>query len=374
MMSSSATGKTRTSFSSNTKIASSSSKGIETRRRRHRRLSEKNYKTTTTRAVINESSSSEQNEATVPEKDSSKTLNVAVENKTEGEKIQDMLNKPYKWGFTTDIETLTIPKGLSEDTVRLISWKKNEPEWMLEFRLKAYRKWLMMEEPDWSDNKYPEIDYQAVSYYSAPKVLEKKESLDEVDPELLKTFDKLGIPLNEQKRMTNVAVDAVFDSVSVATTFRADLLKAGVIFCSISEAIKEYPELIKKYLGSVVPVGDNYFSALNAAVFSDGSFCYIPKGVISPMELSTYFRINAESSGQFERTLIVAEDDSYVSYLEGCTAPAYDENQLHAAVVEIYAGKNAEVKYSTVQNWYAGDENGKGGIYNFVTKRGLCKG
>jgi len=375
MMSSSATRKTRTSFSSNTKIASSSSKGIETRRRRrHRRLSEKNYKTTTTRAVINESSSSEQNEATVPEKDSSKTLNVAVENKTEGEKIQDMLNKPYKWGFTTDIETLTIPKGLSEDTVRLISSKKNEPEWMLEFRLKAYRKWLTMEEPDWSDNKYPEIDYQAVSYYSAPKVLEKKESLDEVDPELLKTFDKLGIPLNEQKRMTNVAVDAVFDSVSVATTFRADLLKAGVIFCSISEAIKEYPELIKKYLGSVVPVGDNYFSALNAAVFSDGSFCYIPKGVISPMELSTYFRINAESAGQFERTLIVAEDDSYVSYLEGCTAPAYDENQLHAAVVEIYAGKNAEVKYSTVQNWYAGDENGKGGIYNFVTKRGLCKG
>ena len=374
MMSSSATGKTRTSFSSKTRIASSSSKGIETRRRRHRRLSEKNYKTTTTRAVINESSSSEQNEATVPEKDSSKTLKVAVEKKTEGEKIQDMLNKPYKWGFTTDIETLTIPKGLSEDTVRLISSKKNEPEWMLEFRLKAYRKWLTMEEPDWSDNKYPEIDYQAVSYYSAPKVLEKKESLDEVDPELLKTFDKLGIPLNEQKRMTNVAVDAVFDSVSVATTFRADLLKAGVIFCSISEAIKEYPELIKKYLGSVVPVGDNYFSALNAAVFSDGSFCYIPKGVISPMELSTYFRINAESAGQFERTLIVAEDDSYVSYLEGCTAPAYDENQLHAAVVEIYAGKNAEVKYSTVQNWYAGDENGKGGIYNFVTKRGLCKG
>ena len=241
--------------------------------------------------MINESSSSEQNEATVPEKDSSKTLKVAVEKKTEGEKIQDMLNKPYKWGFTTDIETLTIPKGLSEDTVRLISSKKNEPEWMLEFRLKAYRKWLTMEEPDWSDNKYPEIDYQAVSYYSAPKVLEKKESLDEVDPELLKTFDKLGIPLNEQKRMTNVAVDAVFDSVSVATTFRADLLKAGVIFCSISEAIKEYPELIKKYLGSVVPVGDNYFSALNAAVFSDGSFCYIPKGVISPMELSTYFHL-----------------------------------------------------------------------------------
>ena len=370
------------SFATGRKVFSSkvenSSKGIETRRRPSRAQKTKSRKnctttTTTTRAVINESSSSEQNEPSTRSNGSSQTK-VVVEKKTEGEKIQDMLNKPYKWGFTTDIETLTIPKGLSEDTVRLISAKKNEPEWMLDFRLKAYRKWLTMEEPDWSDNKYPEIDYQAVSYYSAPKVLEKKESLDEVDPELLKTFDKLGIPLNEQKRMTNVAVDAVFDSVSVATTFREDLLKAGVIFCSISEAIKEYPELIKKYLGSVVPVGDNYFSALNAAVFSDGSFCYIPKGVISPMELSTYFRINAESAGQFERTLIVAEDDSYVSYLEGCTAPAYDENQLHAAVVEIYAGKNAEVKYSTVQNWYAGDENGKGGIYNFVTKRGLCKG
>ena len=371
---------TMSSFATGRKVFSSkeenSSKGIETRRRPSRAQktkSRKNCTTTTTRAVINESSSSEQNEASARSNASSQTK-VVVEKKTEGEKIQDMLNKPYKWGFTTDIETLTIPKGLSEDTVRLISAKKNEPEWMLDFRLKAYRRWLTMEEPDWSDNKYPEIDYQAVSYYSAPKVLEKKESLDEVDPELLKTFDKLGIPLNEQKRMTNVAVDAVFDSVSVATTFREDLLKAGVIFCSISEAIKEYPELIKKYLGSVVPVGDNYFSALNAAVFSDGSFCYIPKGVISPMELSTYFRINAESAGQFERTLIVAEDDSYVSYLEGCTAPAYDENQLHAAVVEIYAGKNAEVKYSTVQNWYAGDENGKGGIYNFVTKRGLCKG
>ena len=285
-----------------------------------------------------------------------------------------MLAKPYKAGFVTDIETDTIPKGLSEETVRIISAKKNEPEWMLEFRLKAFRKWLTMEEPDWSDNRYPDIDYQAVSYYSAPKVMEKKKSLDEVDPELLKTFDKLGIPLSEQKRLSNVAVDAVFDSVSIATTFRKDLAKVGVIFCSISEAIKEYPELIKEHLGSVVPVGDNYFTALNAAVFSDGSFCYIPKGVKSPMELSTYFRINAESSGQFERTLIVAEEDSYVSYLEGCTAPAYDENQLHAAVVEISAAKNAEVKYSTVQNWYAGDENGKGGIYNFVTKRGLCKG
>ena len=290
------------------------------------------------------------------------------------DKIQQMLAKPYKAGFVTDIDTDTIPKGLSEETVRIISAKKNEPEWMLEFRLKAFRKWLTMEEPDWSDNRYPDIDYQAVSYYSAPKVMEKKQSLDEVDPELLKTFDKLGIPLSEQKRLSNVAVDAVFDSVSIATTFREDLAKVGVIFCSISEAIKEYPELIKEHLGSVVPVGDNYFTALNAAVFSDGSFCYIPKGVKSPMELSTYFRINAESSGQFERTLIVAEEDSYVSYLEGCTAPAYDENQLHAAVVEISAAKNAEVKYSTVQNWYAGDENGKGGIYNFVTKRGLCKG
>ena len=285
-----------------------------------------------------------------------------------------MLAKPYKAGFKTEIEADTIPKGLSEETVRLISAKKEEPEWMLEFRLKAFRKWLTMEEPDWSDNRYPDIDYQAVSYYSAPKVMEKNKSLDEVDPELLKTFDKLGIPLSEQTRLSNVAVDAVFDSVSIATTFREDLAKAGVIFCSISEAIKEYPDLIKKHLGSVVPVGDNYFSALNAAVFSDGSFCYIPKGVKSPMELSTYFRINAESSGQFERTLIVAEEGSYVSYLEGCTAPAYDENQLHAAVVEISADKDAEVKYSTVQNWYAGDEEGKGGIYNFVTKRGLCKG
>ena len=228
-----------------------------------------------------------------------------------------MLAKPYKAGFTTEIETDTIPKGLSEETVRMISAKKNEPEWMLEFRLKAYRKWLTMKEPDWSDNRYPDIDYQAVSYYSAPKVMEKKKSLDEVDPELLATFDKLGIPLSEQKRLTNVAVDAVFDSVSIATTFREDLAKVGVIFCSISEAIKEYPELIKEHLGSVVPVSDNYFSALNAAVFSDGSFCYIPKGVKSPMELSTYFRINAESSGQFERTLIVAEEGSYVSYLEG---------------------------------------------------------
>ena len=257
----------------------------------------------------------------------------------EVDRIQDMLNKPYKWGFSTDVDTETIPAGLNEEVVRMISAKKEEPEWMLDFRLKAFRKWLTMEEPDWSDNRYPQIDYQASSYYSAPKSMEKKKSLDEVDPELLATFDKLGIPLNEQKRLTNVAVDAVFDSVSIGTTFKEDLLKAGVIFCSISEAVHEYPELVKQYLGSVVPVADNYFTALNSAVFSDGSFVYIPKGVVSPMELSTYFRINAESSGQFERTLIVAEDDSYVSYLEGCTAPAYDENQLHAAVVEISAGK-----------------------------------
>jgi len=299
-----------------------------------------------------------------------------IEDKAEEEKktIQQMLNKEYKWGFKSDIEAEAIPKGLSEDTVRLISAKKNEPEWMLEFRLKAYRRWLTMKEPTWSDNHYPPIDFNNIVYYSEPKMKEKLESLDEVDPEILATFDKLGIPLNEQKRLSNVAVDAVFDSVSIATTFRADLAKAGVIFCSISEAIKEYPELIKKYMGSVVPVADNYYTALNAAVFSDGSFCYIPKGVTSPMELSTYFRINAQETGQFERTLIVAEEDSYVSYLEGCTAPAYDTNQLHAAVVELYAAKGAEIKYSTVQNWYAGDENGKGGIYNFVTKRGLCDG
>ena len=245
---------------------------------------------------------------------------------------------------------------------------------MLEFRLKAYRKWLTMEEPDWSDNRYPKIDFNDMVYYSEPKQKEKKQSLDEVDPELLKTFDKLGIPLTEQKRLANVAVDAVFDSVSIATTFREDLLKAGVVFMSISEAVQEYPDLVKKYMGSVIPEGDNYYTALNSAVFSDGSFCYIPKGVRSPMELSTYFRINASDTGQFERTLIIAEEGSYVSYLEGCTAPSYDTNQLHAAVVELYCAKDAEIKYSTVQNWYAGDETGKGGIYNFVTKRGLCAG
>ncbi len=288
--------------------------------------------------------------------------------------VQTLVNQPYKYGFVTDIETVKIPKGLNEEVVRLISAKKEEPEFMLDFRLKAYRKWLTMAEPDWAALGYPEIDYQDIVYYSAPKAQEKKQSLDEVDPALLETFEKLGLPLSEQKRLTNVAVDAVFDSVSIATTFRADLLKHGVVFCSISEAVKEYPELVQKYLGSVVPVGDNYFSALNAAVFSDGSFVYIPKGVKCPMELSTYFRINSADTGQFERTLIIAEDDSQVSYLEGCTAPMFDTNQLHAAVVELVALENADIKYSTVQNWYAGDENGVGGIYNFVTKRGLCKG
>ena len=288
--------------------------------------------------------------------------------------IQQMLSKPYKYGFKTIIESDVFPKGLSEDVVRAISAKKNEPDWLLEFRLKAYRRWLTMEEPSWSDNTYPTIDYQDFSYYSAPKNIEKKNSLDEVDPELLKTFDKLGIPLAEQKRLANVAVDAVFDSVSIATTFREELGKAGVIFCSISEAVKEYPDLVRKHLGSVVPATDNYFTALNSAVFSDGSFVFVPKGVRSPMELSTYFRINASETGQFERTLIVCEEGAYVSYLEGCTAPAYDKNQLHAAVVELSAGKDAEIKYSTVQNWYSGDAEGRGGIYNFVTKRGICQG
>eukprot|EP01025_Chloroclados_australasicus_P033703 TRINITY_DN3442_c0_g1_i2.p1 TRINITY_DN3442_c0_g1~~TRINITY_DN3442_c0_g1_i2.p1 ORF type:complete len:431 (-),score=59.91 TRINITY_DN3442_c0_g1_i2:438-1637(-) len=288
--------------------------------------------------------------------------------------LQQMLNRPYKYGFQTMIESDTFPPGLDEDVVRAISAKKNEPEWMLDFRLRAFRTWLGMEHPNWSDNQHPPIDYQALSYYSEPKKKEQKKSLDEVDPELLETFDKLGIPLNEQKRLANVAVDAVFDSVSIATTFKEELSKAGVVFCSISEAVQKYPDLVRKHLGSVVPVADNYYAALNSAVFSDGSFVYVPKGVTSPMELSTYFRINASNTGQFERTLIIAEDDSYVSYLEGCTAPAYDDNQLHAAVVELSTGKNAEIKYSTVQNWYQGDANGKGGIYNFVTKRGLCHG
>ncbi len=289
--------------------------------------------------------------------------------------VKTLVNQPYKYGFVTNIESDTLPPGLSEDVVRLISAKKNEPEFMLEFRLKAYRKWLTMQEPTWANVNYPPINYQNIIYYSAPKQKkEKLNSLDDVDPALLETFEKLGIPLSEQKRLSNVAVDAVFDSVSIATTFREKLTKEGVIFCSISEAVHEYPELIEKYLGSVVPVGDNFYAALNSAVFSDGSFVYIPKGVKCPMELSTYFRINNGDSGQFERTLIIADEGSQVSYLEGCTAPMFDTNQLHAAVVELVALDNAEIKYSTVQNWYAGDENGKGGIYNFVTKRGLCQG
>ncbi|MEY3868670.1 MAG: Fe-S cluster assembly protein SufB [Microcoleaceae cyanobacterium] len=288
--------------------------------------------------------------------------------------VKTLVNQPYKYGFVTQIESDTIPRGLSEEVVRVISAKKNEPEFMLQFRLKAYRQWLKMKEPTWPHVNYPAINYQDIIYYSAPKQQAKKSSLEEVDPILLETFEKLGIPLTEQKRLANVAVDAVFDSVSVATTFREKLAKEGVIFCSISEAVKEYPELVEKYLGSVVPVGDNYFAALNSAVFSDGSFVYIPKNTKCPMELSTYFRINNGDSGQFERTLIIAEEGSFVSYLEGCTAPMFDTNQLHAAVVELVTLDNAEIKYSTVQNWYAGDENGKGGIYNFVTKRGLCKG
>jgi Fe-S cluster assembly protein SufB len=288
--------------------------------------------------------------------------------------VQNLVNQPYKYGFVTAIEADVIPKGLSEDVVRLISAKKEEPEWMLEFRLRAYRTWLQMTEPVWAHVEYPPIDYQDIIYYSAPKQSEKKKSLDEVDPELLDTFEKLGISLSEQKRLANVAVDAIFDSVSVATTFREKLAEHGVIFCSMSEAIKEYPDLIKQYLGSVVPVADNFYSALNAAVFSDGSFVFIPKGVQCPMELSTYFRINNGESGQFERTLIVAEEGATVSYLEGCTAPMYDSNQLHAAVVELVAMDDADIKYSTVQNWYAGNAEGVGGIYNFVTKRGLCKG
>ena len=288
---------------------------------------------------------------------------------------ENLVSQEYKYGFVTDIESDTIPRGLSDETVRLISEKKKEPEWMLEFRLKAFRHWLTMTEPKhWPNLTYPEINYQDMIYYSAPKQKALKASLDEVDPELLKTFEKLGIPLQEQKQLAGVAVDAVFDSVSVATTYKEKLKKHGVIFCSFSEAIREYPDLVRKYLGSVVPTNDNFFAALNSAVFSDGSFCFIPKGVRCPMELSTYFRINNSESGQFERTLIVAEEGSYVSYLEGCTAPKFDKNQLHAAVVELIALDDAQIKYSTVQNWYAGDEEGRGGIYNFVTKRGKCAG
>jgi Fe-S cluster assembly protein SufB len=293
---------------------------------------------------------------------------------TATETIEQLTKQQYKYGFVTDIETESIPRGLNEDVVRLISAKKNEPEWLLEWRLKAYRAWQTIKEPTWQNVKFNPIDYQDIIYYSAPKQKPKLNSLDEVDPELRKTFAKLGIPLEEQKLLSGVAVDAVFDSVSVATTFRAKLAELGIIFCSFSEAVQEHPELVRKYLGSVVPHTDNYFAALNSAVFSDGSFAFIPKGVRCPMELSTYFRINAKSTGQFERTLIVAEAGSHVSYLEGCTAPMRDENQLHAAVVELVAHDDATIKYSTIQNWYPGDQQGRGGIYNFVTKRGLCAG
>ncbi|MEK6781279.1 MAG: Fe-S cluster assembly protein SufB [Bacteroidota bacterium] len=288
--------------------------------------------------------------------------------------LEEITSKEYEHGWTVKMDTDQAPRGLSADTVRFISAKKGEPEWLLEWRLKAYHQWLKMAEPTWANIQHPPINYQDIIYYSAPKQKPKTNSLEDVDPELIKTFEKLGISLTEQKRLTGVAVDAVIDSVSVATTFKEKLSEMGIIFCSFSEAVREHPELIKKYLGSVVPMNDNYFAALNSAVFSDGSFCYIPKGVRCPMELSTYFRINAANTGQFERTLIVAEEGSYVSYLEGCTAPMRDENQLHAAIVELYTMKDAEIKYSTVQNWYPGDKNGKGGIYNFVTKRGLCAG
>jgi len=292
----------------------------------------------------------------------------------EQEIIENLASKEYEYGFITDIETEYAPKGLTEDTIRFISAKKNEPDFLLEWRLDAYRKWLTMKEPNWAHLSYKPIDYQDIYFYAAPKQKKVLGSLDEVDPEILKTYEKLGIPLEEQKLLQGIAVDAVMDSVSVRTTFKDTLAKVGVIFMPISEAVHEYPELIKEYLGSVVPVTDNYFAALNSAVFSDGSFVYIPKGVRCPMELSTYFRINAQNTGQFERTLIIADEDAYVSYLEGCTAPQRDENQLHAAVVELYAHKNAEIKYSTVQNWYPGDSEGKGGIFNFVTKRGMCYG
>ena len=287
--------------------------------------------------------------------------------------LHEVTQSDYKYGFTTDIETDIIPIGLNEDVVRIISAKKNEPEWMLDYRLKAFRKWQTMKMPEWAHLTIPEINYQSISYYAAPKKKTLK-SLDEVDPELLDTFNKLGIPLEEQMALSGIAVDAVMDSISVKTTFKESLAEKGIIFCSFSDAVQHHPDLVQKYMSSVVPIGDNFFAALNSAVFSDGSFVYIPKGVRCPMELSTYFRINAENTGQFERTLIVADDDSYVSYLEGCTAPMRDENQLHAAIVEIVAMNNAEVKYSTVQNWYPGDKNGVGGIYNFVTKRGICKG
>ena len=288
--------------------------------------------------------------------------------------LEEFTSKEYEHGWSVNFETDEAPVGLNEDIISWISAKKEEPEWLLEWRLKAFHTWLEMKEPEWANVRYPKIDLQALKYYSAPKQKKKTKSLDEIDPELLQIYERLGISLNEQKRLQGIAVDAVLDSVSVGTTFKETLSKLGIVFCSFSEAVKEHPDLIKKYLGSVVPINDNYYATLNSAVFSDGSFCYIPKGVRCPMELSTYFRINAANTGQFERTLIIAEEDSYVSYLEGCTAPQRDENQLHAAVVEIYAGKNSEVKYSTVQNWYPGDKHGKGGIYNFVTKRGICAG
>lgn len=288
--------------------------------------------------------------------------------------INDVTSGDYKYGFYTDIETEKIPRGLNEDTVRLISKKKEEPEWLLEFRLKSFRQWQTMKMPSWANLKIPEIDYQDIIYYAAPRQKPRLNSLDDIDPELKRTFDRLGIPLEEQKHLSGVAVDAVMDSVSVKTTFRETLAEMGIIFCSFSEAVREFPELVRRYMGSVVPYTDNFFAALNSAVFSDGSFCYVPKGIRCPMELSTYFRINSANTGQFERTLLVADEESYVSYLEGCTAPMRDENQLHAAVVEIIAEKNAEVKYSTVQNWYPGDKDGNGGIFNFVTKRGLCRG
>lgn len=291
-----------------------------------------------------------------------------------GDVIADVTEGDYRYGFTTDIETEIIPRGLNEDVVRFISERKGEPEWLLEFRLKAFRHWLTLSPPEWAHLDIPEIDFQAISYYAAPKTKKGPKSMDEVDPELIDTFNKLGIPLEEQKQLAGMAVDAVMDSVSVKTTHREKLAELGVIFCSISEAVKDYPDLVRKYLGKVVSYRDNFYAALNSAVFSDGSFVYIPKGVRCPMELSTYFRINASGTGQFERTLIVADDDAYVSYLEGCTAPQRDENQLHAAIVEIIVEDRAEVKYSTVQNWYAGDSQGRGGVYNFVTKRGLCRG
>ena len=288
--------------------------------------------------------------------------------------LENLVNQPYKHGFVTNIETDVAPKGLNTDTIRMISAKKKEPEWLLEFRLKSYEAWLKMEEPGWQNVHHPKIDFQAISYYAAPKQKPKLKSMDEVDPELLRTFEKLGVPLHERMALAGVAVDVIFDSVSVATTYKHKLAEVGIIFCSMSEAVTDHPELIQKYLGTVIPPSDNFYAALNSAVFTDGSFCYIPKGVKCPMDLSTYFRINTEESGQFERTLIVAEEGASVSYLEGCTAPAFSSNQLHAAVVELVALDNADIKYSTVQNWYAGDENGIGGIYNFVTKRGLAKG